>query len=676
MKKLLFVYLVIFIVPGAYGQHKATRQTSGNPLFPGGYADSKMQHADTLTLSKILSSLYDVSQLPQYLDNSFCAQVSSYDTTGGNDDGFSGKYSFTRRNADSSLVIFDVKGCGVINRIWTPTPTEDTLDFYMDGNKRPALSIKYSDLFSGKMEPFTSPLCGNDLGGFYCYFPILFNNGCTIICRGKKMQFHQVQYRLYPAGAAAKSFSSILSAVDKNGLETIARLWNREKKTVPGVQVVKSGSPVKKISKQFDLLPGKSVIIFNAAEGGRITGIECSPANALEGLDKRVDIEIWWDDDKTPAVDCPLADFFGYAFGKQAMQALLLGTRDNINYCYIPMPFDKKATIRLRYRARAGQALAPMPLHINVYYTHDRRAPGKEGKLYASWNRIATNGNPHVFVNTKGRGHYIGTVLQAQGLNPGMTYFFEGDDSTVVDGSLRMHGTGSEDYFNGGWYALADRWAGKLSLPLHGCLNYSLPYARTGAYRFYLSDKISFEKSIFHSIEHGPSGNQVPVNYTSLGFYYCDAAPAVFELPTNALSKVYVPDTLIMYPQLMNVTIENGISCTTAWAYNTGGQSYTYTAGNESGLKISIAEIPFGKYKLLMDFVRNAGGSGFSFWQGQHNISGWLTAQATGEAIEKNYFVADMEHTESKNALTIHFKTAPGKDKLVLNRLIFIRQGG
>ncbi|MEP6728085.1 MAG: hypothetical protein ABJC98_19835, partial [Bacteroidota bacterium] len=109
-----------------------------NFLFVAASAQNK--NTDTITLNKVFSSLYDVSRLPLYMDKTFSAQVSSYDITGGNDDGFSGKNSFIRRNADSSLVIFDVKGAGVINRIWTPTPTEDTLDFYIDGNAKPALS--------------------------------------------------------------------------------------------------------------------------------------------------------------------------------------------------------------------------------------------------------------------------------------------------------------------------------------------------------------------------------------------------------------------------------------------------------------------------------------------------------------------------------------------------------
>ena len=88
-----------------------------------------------------------------------------------------------------------------------------------------------------------------------------------------------------------------------------------------------------------------------------------------------------------------------------------------------------------------------------------------------------------------------------------MTLFFEGDDSTYVDNKMRLHGTGSEDYYNGGWYALLDRWDRGNSLPIHGCLDYSLPMGRTGGYRFFLSDKMSYEKEIYHGMEHGEVNN-------------------------------------------------------------------------------------------------------------------------------------------------------------------------
>src|SRR5687768_15197497 len=78
-----------------------------------------------------LLNLADLSNLPRYRQGEM-EQLSSYDRTGGNDDGFSGKYSSIRKEA-SGLVIADLKGPGVVNRIWTPTPTADTIKFFFDG---------------------------------------------------------------------------------------------------------------------------------------------------------------------------------------------------------------------------------------------------------------------------------------------------------------------------------------------------------------------------------------------------------------------------------------------------------------------------------------------------------------------------------------------------------------
>ena len=58
--------------------------------------------SQAITVHDELNPFRNISLLPQYRDGSTLHQVSSYDTLGGNDDGFSGKYSFIRRNADSS----------------------------------------------------------------------------------------------------------------------------------------------------------------------------------------------------------------------------------------------------------------------------------------------------------------------------------------------------------------------------------------------------------------------------------------------------------------------------------------------------------------------------------------------------------------------------------------------
>ena len=104
-----------------------------------------------------------------------CTMESSYDRTGGNDDGFSGKYSYVRKEGDA-LVIAELKGPGVIQRIWTPTPTDLPLEFYFDDEETPRIRASFRDLFLGGVKGFPAPLVGHGGGGFYCYVPIPYRS--------------------------------------------------------------------------------------------------------------------------------------------------------------------------------------------------------------------------------------------------------------------------------------------------------------------------------------------------------------------------------------------------------------------------------------------------------------------------------------------------------------------
>ncbi len=665
MKKLLLpsLYCVLVIIAGVFMSacHNAPQQT-----------DIGIHESKEHSLSSELQTLYDLSSLPEYRVSTYVAQVSSYDTTWKNDDGFSGKYSFLRRNADSTLVIFDLKGSGVINRIWTPTPTEDTLDFFVDQDLSPTFSVKFSDLFSGNQFPFVAPLCGNQLGGFFCYLPIPFSKSCRIVSRGKKIQFLQIQYRLYETDARVRSFNPVLKAEEKEALDKIALIWNNEKKSVNDFYPAK----ISEVSSDIELKPGETKSIFSLDNGGRILGIEIDPAAAFEGLKKNIDIRITWDGESNPAVFSPLADFFGYGFGSTSMRSLLLGSEDNKNYCYFPMPFDTKANIELVYRDEDKTNQKSIRVHAKIWYSTDKRVAGREGKFYAHWNRPmkSESGKPHVFLQVNGKGHYVGTILQAQGMQAGMTYFFEGDDSTAIDGSFRMHGTGSEDYFNGGWYALMDRWEGKMSLPTHGALDYSLPFCRTGGYRFFIGDKLSFEESFYHSMEHGPVGNKFPVEYTSLGLYYSDSPAEKIIEPVATLTTVFLPDTLYLYPQLFDYNVFGDLDIKVTWKYGTGGQSYILTPALDSWLRISLKEIPDGKYQLFLDVMKEPFGCEVSLWQRQTQVTDWVATYGTNEERVKDIDMGEVDIQEFKNTLTFRFRTDQKKTGFVLNRIKLIRK--
>lgn len=609
----------------------------------------------TVNTSTQLQKIASIQDLPRYIDDTKLLQVSSYDTTGGNNDGFSGKYSFIRKNPDSSLVIFEAKGKGIINRIWTPTPTEDTLDFYFGKSHEPNLSIKFSDLFSGKVFPFEAPLSGNEVGGYYCYVPIPFKDGCKIVFRGKKLEFYQIQHLVLPKKTKVENFDLNSRDAMQNALKDLREKWDEVGQDLG-----------EKVHTDQVLQPGKSLTIAELKQGGRITGIHIENAESFEGLHKQIDLKITWDNEQYPAVYMPIADFFGYAFGKTSMQSLLLGVKENRAYSYLPMPFDASAKIELIYRkGDFGESQKNIPITADVFYTPAKRNPREEGKLYTFWNMNSnpTLGEPHVFLKGKGKGHYVATLLQAQGRNPGMTLFFEGDDVTTIDGEMRVHGTGSEDYFNGGWYALLNRWDKKISLPLHGSLAYSLPYARTGGYRLFKGDKMPFNQSIEHTIEHGPEDNNMPVDYISVAFYYADKPINTEQsVPTNKLTKVYVPQTFMLYPQLMKysfmgkVETDNGL----------------FMSNHHGQVRIDLSELPQGRYKLYVDIDKFPAGAEVSLWQRQKRVAENVSFYAQKDEKEDKKYFCEINIDDFNQTLTIRFKEENMKRNTIkINRLIF-----
>jgi len=589
-----------------------------------------------------LRKLISVSDLPAYRDG-IVEQESSYDPTGGNEDGFAGKYSYIRKE-DGKLVLADLTGPGVINRIWTPTPTKDTLEFYFDGEKSPRLRICFEDLFSGKASPFVRPLCANEAGGFYCYFPFTYKKSCKILFTGELIQFHQIQYRDLN-GYDVETYSPELTAEEQDIVDEICRIWSDINPTVSNYV-----SSYKIEERTLTLKPGDELPFFEACTGGRIVGFDIEAGAAFEGKYRDIILTAKWDGEEAYAINAPVADFFGYGFGKPAMRNILIGSALGRNYSYLPAPYAKEAKLVLKYAERDDVRQAPVQITTKVYYTDEAINPEKEGKLYTNWRREPNcqEGKHYTFLNHKGRGHYIGTIHLAQGLVPKMTEFFEGDDSTYVDGAMRIHGTGSEDYYNGGWYALLDRWDRGTSMPLHGCIDYSLQNSRTGGYRFYLSDKITFSNEIFMGIEHGPTGNMFPSDYTSVAFYYGDSPAEDQMTPTEDLREVYQPDVHPFFPQAMQVTlgahvktqfISSGLRC---WSENTGL------------VRVMLTDVPEGRYKVYMNYCQKEDGAEYSVWQRQKMIHDWDTTRGKHEWIE-HYPIGEIELTSQNNSISFQF---------------------
>jgi len=483
-----------------------------------------------------IQELSRLDRLPVLRESVEVASQSSYDRTGGNNDGFGGEYSYVRKEK-GGLVLADLKGPGVIYRIWTPTPTDDVLEFYFDGERKARTSVKFRELFMGEHPGFVRPLVGYGAGGFYCYVPLGYEKSCKILIRAERIQFYQINYATYPKRSGVKSFSAEPSEDYTRDVERAATLFGSS-----GSDISSYGAPPGAKIERFvcneTLESGKTVAVFDVNRPGRIVGIKMRPAEALAGKGRDIVLRAYWDDEKKPAILSPAGDFFGYAWGRPAMKSLLVGAANGTSYCYYPMPFDKSARIEL-LSERAGGA-QQTTIEAEILFAPVGRQKD-EGRFYAIWTREnpTTKGRPFTFIKTEGRGHLVGFIQQSQGLESGNTYFFEGDDQTTIDGKLVIHGTGSEDFYNGGWYDVPGRWEARRSFPLSGCLGYAKHLGRTGGYRLLLGDAYAYHKGILQTIEHAPTGNELLNDYCGLTFLYSIQRPTCeFTLPPAAERKV------------------------------------------------------------------------------------------------------------------------------------------
>jgi hypothetical protein len=110
--------------------------------------------------------------------------------------------------------------------------------------------------------------------------------------------------------------------------------------------------------------------------------------------------------------------------------------------------------------------------------------------------------------------------------------YLEGDETVYVDGaaSPTMYGTGSEDFYESGWYF---RDGTTYVMPEAGNPAYELDgdgcrYDCTGAYRLMIGDAVSFGASLRFDIEHGPADNE-PADYSSTAYWYGSAVVSLTE---------------------------------------------------------------------------------------------------------------------------------------------------
>jgi hypothetical protein len=642
---------------------------------------SNAQKNNSILLNK-LNQLGDLNLLPHYLeDDTYIGMVSTYDRKGKNDDGFKGTYSYIRKEGERRFVIAELEGPGIVERFWSPTLLlNDTLEFYFDNEEKPRVKMRALDIFNKNIFPFSEPLVGNELGGFFSYVPMPYKEHLKIVQITDMPRFHHIQYRSYPKGKKIDSFTLDWGDDEKKAFNKLSKMMVAKDPGMPACS-----ENVKVIEKLVNISPGESVSLASILDGGRILRMEFDNADQLEGKNTDLILRTRWDDEDNYAINAPIATLFGYAFGKSSMSSMIIGTENKINYWNLPMPFDKKAELDLHYLNRKDREQSSKQFNVKIYYTDKERNKNQEGKLYTSWRRQEPKlGEPYQILKHEGKGHYVGTILICQGIKEELngefpTFFFEGDEVLAIDGVERKHGTGSEDYFNGGWYAVADRWDKQYSLPIHGCLEYSIPLARTGGYRWLITDKEPFNESYKLTIEHGAIDNNWEVDYSSIAFYYGEKPSKENMEPTIELTGPLVPPkkmkilpTVLFSVKSLGFPFDDfDLKRRTI----NGKRVYIMHSSTASGYVSTDLNVKVeGTYELYVSYFKSPESGTLQIYQRQKPISQEVNIKSESssyEYVEKQFF-GKIHVTKEESPLSFHIKGEKGKCDFVLESIDLI----
>jgi hypothetical protein len=221
-------------------------------------------------------------------------------------------------------------------------------------------------------------------------------------------------------------------------------------------------------------------------------------------LDRDLLLKMYWEGETTPAVDCPMVDFFCDPAGlREVVNTVLVNKRRGWN-AYFPMPYRKSAKIELVYEGpvEPGDELwRIMPAYSYVLYRTEGSIPKEVGYFHACWRQEALRlgERDYLALETKGQGKFVGWNVTVRSPGKG-DYPVDENEKFYVDGEPvpSVEFQGIEDSFGFSWgFPESEN-----QFPFTGFF----PFFRgAAAYRFFVNDSIGFQQSLKVTIGFGPN---------------------------------------------------------------------------------------------------------------------------------------------------------------------------
>ncbi|CAN5425440.1 DUF2961 domain-containing protein [soil metagenome] len=284
-----------------------------------------------------------------------------------------------------------------------------------------------------------------------------------------------------------------------------------------------------KVSPSIVIKAGENRVIADIEGPGAIQQIWMTPT----GIWRTSIIRIFWDDEETPSVECPVGDFFACGWNQYAQVtslAVCVNPGSAFN-CYWEMPFRKRC--RIEFENIADDS---MVLYYQINYTLTE-VPEDAAYFHATFRRsnpLAYKELHTILDGVTGQGQYVGTYM-AWGVN-NKGWWGEGEIKFYIDGDEwpTICGTGTEDYFCGSYNFDLGKDKG-------GYREFTTPYAglpqvirpdglydsqtRFGMYRWHVLDPIRFESDLkvdIQALGWRSGGRYLPLqdDISSVAYWY------------------------------------------------------------------------------------------------------------------------------------------------------------
>lgn len=463
--------------------------------------------------------------LPDLTQGARTRQFSSFARSGTNNDGFGGTFSCLRTDGPGCVIAED-RGAGEVESVWF---TRDSGTVSATGNITVVLDgVTVLDaglqqvVNGGVGAPFVWPLVSNadqTSGGVTIKVPMAYRESMRIATTNNPVFYHVV-YREFGDAAGVVRFDPADPATD-----VINRLRGAgsgdPKPAQPGASTtsVTVSPPAGGVSTVASLAGPAAITAVRL----RIPDAAATEAT-LAGLRVRMTF------DGRTTVDSPVGEFFGAGLGERQVRALMFSMDSAPGGWYGAwwmMPYASSATVALVnttggtvFGVRAEVTAAP-----NAKWTAELGPGGGSGYFTAQSRRGATvPARDWIVADQRGRGRFVGVSQTVRNRVAGGNErgYLEGDERIYVDGLLspQWHGTGTEDYYESGWYFNRGEYSGVFTGDTgHRVRTGSCAIECDSMYRLHIGDAIPYTSALRFGIEHGAQ-NDVPAEESSTAFLY------------------------------------------------------------------------------------------------------------------------------------------------------------